>query len=53
MLSQGWGQLRIRKIRISEDMAAMQDHLQVSLWMTLDPEGMKLAEKVLGSGRVR
>jgi hypothetical protein len=53
MLSQGWGLLRVKDIRLPEAVAAARDHLRVSLWMTLDREGMQIVENVLRSGRVR
>jgi hypothetical protein len=52
MLSQGWGQLRVRNVPIPAECVTMRDHLQVSLWMTLDKDGMENAETILKSGRV-
>jgi hypothetical protein len=53
MLSQGWGQLRVRRVQLADDIAAIRDHLRVSLWTTLDGDGMSMAERILRSGRVR
>ena len=50
MLSQGWGQLRVKRVSLSEDVAILQDHLQLSLWTTFDEEGMRIAERILRSG---
>ena len=52
MLSQGWGQLRVRQVALPEPVAALQDHLQLSLWTTFDELGIKIAEEILKSGRV-
>jgi hypothetical protein len=52
MLSQGWGQLRVRRVSLSEGVADLQDYLQLSLWTTFDNHGMGIAEKILRSGYV-
>jgi hypothetical protein len=52
MLSQGWGYLRVKEVRLPEGVAAASNHLRQSLWLTLDPEGMRIVESALGSGRV-
>jgi Caspase domain len=53
MLSQGWDQFRVKGIRISETVETLRDHLKVSLWTTFDEEGGRIAERWVGSGRVR
>ncbi len=52
MLSQGWGLLRVRDVRLPERVAALRDRLRASLWTTVDSEGMQTVEDVLGSGQV-
>jgi hypothetical protein len=47
MLSQGWALLRVKGIQFPEALADMQDHLRLSLWLTLDNEGLQIAESVL------
>ena len=51
MLSQGWGYLRVRDVRLPEGVAAARDHLRHSLWLTLDPQGVRIVEDALRSGR--
>lgn len=53
MLSQGWGLLRVKQVRLNEGISRLREHLQVSLWMTLDKEGANIAEEIIGSGTVR
>lgn len=52
MLSQGWGYLRVKGVRLPEGVIAARDHLRQSLWLTLDPEGTRVVENALRSGRV-
>jgi len=52
MLSQGWGQLRVKRVSLSKEAADLQDHLQLSLWTTFDEQGMLIAERILRSGSV-
>ncbi len=52
MLSQGWGQLRVKRVFLSEEVKDLQDHLQLSLWTTFDEHGMGIAERILRSGSV-
>jgi len=50
MLSQGWGLLRVKDVRLPEPLVAARDHLRVSLWMTLDRAGMQIVERALHAG---
>ena len=52
MLSQGWGLLRVRAIRLPENLADVREHLRPSLWTSIDMEGMQMIETALSSGRV-
>ena len=52
MLSQGWGLLRVRDVRLPERIVALREHLRVSLWTTFDSEGMQTVEDVLRAGQV-
>jgi hypothetical protein len=52
MLSQGWALLRVKDVRLQEDVVPVRDHLRPGLWTTLDREGMTIAEKALRDGRV-
>jgi hypothetical protein len=52
MLSQGWGLLRVRDVRLPERIAALRERLRGSLWTTIDKESMLTVEDVLRSGQV-
>ena len=52
MLSQGWGLLRVQEAELAESIGAMRDHLRVSLWLTLEKDGMDIAEAALREKRV-
>jgi hypothetical protein len=52
MLSQGWALLRVKDVRLQEDVVPVRDHLRPGLWTTLDREGMTIAEKALRDARV-
>lgn len=52
MLSQGWGMLRVRDVRLPKQLEPLQDHLLPSLWTTFDREGMAIAEGALRAGLV-
>jgi hypothetical protein len=53
MLSQGWGLLRVKNVRLPDSIRALQDHLRVSLWTTLDNKGMQIVENELKVGKLR
>ncbi|OUL96277.1 caspase family protein [Paraburkholderia hospita] len=50
MLSQGWGLLRVKDIRLPEGIVAAREHLRVSLWATFDSQGMQMVERVVRAG---
>jgi hypothetical protein len=50
MLSQGWGLLRIKDIRLPEEIISAREHLRVSLWATFDSEGMQIVERFVRAG---
>lgn len=52
MLSQGWGLLRASNVQLPEKVQVARDHLHVSLWNWLDPDGMKIVEEALRRGDV-
>ena len=52
MLSQGWGYLRFKQVVLPEGVINAQNHLRNSLWLTLEPKGMRIVEDALRSGRV-
>jgi hypothetical protein len=52
MLSQGWGLIRVKNLQLPDRIAVLRDHLRVSLWNSLSPDGMKIAEEALRSGLV-
>ena len=49
MLSQGWGLLRVKNASLPESLAPARDHLRVSLWNSLDSDGIKIIEDALMS----
>lgn len=53
MLSQGWGLLRVRDVRLEERLIGARESLRRSLWTTLEPGGMELVISTLRSGRVQ
>jgi hypothetical protein len=53
MLSQGWGLLRVREVRLPRAVAQARDHLRPSLWTTLDRQGMDLVVGALTEGELR
>ena len=52
MLSQGWGLLRVRDVRLPERIMALRERLRPSLWTTFHSEGMQTVEGVLRAGEV-
>jgi Caspase domain len=50
MLSQGWGLLRVANVQLPEKVLIARDHLQISLWNWLNPDGMKIVEEALRRG---
>lgn len=52
MLSQGWGLLRVRDVRLPARIEAVREHIRPSLWTTIDGEGMQTVEDVLRAGQV-
>ncbi|MGB8420853.1 caspase family protein [Paraburkholderia sp.] len=53
MLSQGWSLLRVRNVRLPEELLHVRDYLRPGLWTTVSEEGMKLVEAALRKDRVR
>jgi hypothetical protein len=53
MLSQGWSLLRVKGVRLSEELAAMRDNMRNALWLTLRPEGVDFAARAMRSDRIR
>jgi hypothetical protein len=53
MLSQGWGLLRVKDVRLPPPLLAAQDQLRPALWTTLGPVGMRLVAEALRTGRWR
>ena len=53
MLSQGWSLLRVKGVRVSEELAAMRDNMRNALWLTLRREGVEFAAKAMSSDRIR
>lgn len=47
MLAQGWQLLRVRGVRLLEEIRAAQDHQRRALWTTFDPEGMNFVRKAV------
>jgi hypothetical protein len=42
MLSQGWGLLKSRNVRLPEELVNARDHLRRALWTTFDAEGLSI-----------
>jgi hypothetical protein len=42
MLTQGWGRLRTRNVRLHPAIDQARDHLRNALWTTFTAEGMRL-----------
>jgi hypothetical protein len=42
MLSQGWGLLRVKNVRVPPELEEARVHLRPSLWTTFDNVGMKI-----------
>lgn len=53
MLSQGWGFLRVRDVRVLAEVNAAQDHLRPALWTTFDAEGIRILLGALKEGKLR
>jgi hypothetical protein len=53
MLSQGWNLLRVKDVRLPEDVVAARDHLRQALWTTFKPQGFELVSHALRDGRLR
>lgn len=53
MLSQGWSLLRVKGVRVSEELAAMRDNMRNALWLTLRREGVEFAAKAMSTDRIR
>lgn len=53
MLSQGWSLLRVKGVRLSEEVAAMRYNMRNALWLTLRSEGVDFAARALRSDRIR
>lgn len=52
MLSQGWGYLRVRNVRVTPEIDKAQDHLRPSLWTTFDSKGVELLVEALHNGKL-
>jgi len=52
MLSQGWGLLRVRNNRVPQQLAAVRQYLRVSLWATIEADGMEIVVSELRSSRL-
>lgn len=53
MLSQGWSLLRVKGVRLSEELVAMRDNMRNALWLTLRRQGVEFAARALRSDRIR
>lgn len=53
MLSQGWSLLRVKGVRVSEELAAMRDNMRNALWLTLRREGVEFAARAMSSDQIR
>lgn len=53
MLSQGWGLLRLKDVRVPPAVDTARDHLRGALWTTFDAEGMEVLISALQDGRLR
>ncbi len=53
MLSQGWGLLRLKDVRLPPAVDTARDHLRGALWTTFDAEGMEVLISALQDGRLR
>ncbi len=53
MLSQGWGLLRLKDVRLPPAVDTARDHLRGALWTTFDAEGMGALISALQEGRLR
>jgi len=53
MLSQGWGLLRLKDVRLPSAVDIARDHLRGALWTTFDAEGMGVLVSALQDGRLR
>jgi len=53
MLSQGWSLLRVKGVRVSEEVVAMRDNMRNALWLTLRREGVEFAIKAMSADRTR
>jgi hypothetical protein len=52
MLSQGWGLLRVRDVRLEEQLIPAREMLKRSLWVTFEPPGLERMIGTLRSGKV-
>jgi hypothetical protein len=53
MLSQGWGFLRVRNVRVLPEVDSAQDHLRPALWTTFDSDGIGMLIAAIRSGKLR
>ena len=53
MLSQGWSLLRVKDVRLPQNIGEARDHVRAGLWTTFDREGMQIVENALREGRLR
>jgi hypothetical protein len=53
MLSQGWGFLRVRNVRVLPEVDSAQDHLRPALWTTFDSDGMGMLIAAIRDGKLR
>lgn len=47
MLGQGWGLLRVKGVRLAQQVSKAADHLRPALWTTFDSAGIDILEEAL------
>lgn len=52
MLSQGWGLLRVKGVRLRPAVEKARDHLRPALWTTFGPAGMNILIKAFEDGKL-
>jgi hypothetical protein len=51
MLTQGWQLLRVRDVRLSEDVQKVRDHLRPALWTTITSAGMEYVGRAVQAAK--
>jgi len=46
VLSQGWGLLRVRAVRMEPEVVTAGEQLRPALWTTFEPKGMDIVENI-------